>query len=320
MSAMKPLTSVFILALALGLATVAHAQKKPGKSVDVVTNLLVVDEKGAYVSGVKQGDVRIYEGGVEQQLTSLVHVDEALDLAFVTDNTGSVRTQMEDVTKIGKILVANLRDNDSAQVIRFVGRDNVSIEQVWTNNRASLVEAFDDMFVEGGQSAVIDALYLASEDILKRYKQYPSRRYAVVLISDGEDRASYFEEKELYKLLAGTPVQIFSITLAKELPRSFWSLTDNRKTAGWVVKFVNRLAAHSGGTSYVLREKSTKDDLTQALKALLTELRSQYLIKYTASDVTKENNVRKLAATVADGPNGEKRTAYIKSEVVLVPQ
>jgi len=210
---MKPLTSVFILALALGLATVAHAQKKPGKSVDVVTNLLVVDEKGAYVSGVKQGDVKIYEGGVEQQLTSLVRVDEALDLCIVADNTGSVHSQMDDVKKIGKSLVASLRDNDSAQVVRFVDRDNISIEQEWTNNKASLVTAFNDLFIQGGQSAVIDAMYLAALDMVKRYKRFHSRRYAVVLISDGEDRSSYYAEKELYKLLAGTPVQIFTLTL-----------------------------------------------------------------------------------------------------------
>ncbi len=205
------------------------------------------------------------------------------------------------------------------QLIRFVNSEKINTFQPWTNNRAALIEALNDMFVEGGQSAVLDALYLASEELIKRSEQTPNKRYALILISDGEDRESYYSEKDLLKLLKTSPAQIFTITLTKELPRNFWERAPNRKTVGSVVKFVNRLAAETGGTSFIFREKSTKDDLINALKALIIELRSQFVIKYTSTDVTKENNVRKLTATVSDGPNGEKRKAYIKDAIVLVP-
>lgn len=68
-----------------------------------------------------------------------------------------------------------------------------------------------------------------------------------------------------------------------------------------------------------MREKSTVEDLNNALKALLTELRSQFVIKYTSDGVTKESNVRKLAVAIADGARGENRQAYIKDTVVMVP-
>lgn len=316
---MKLVTSLVVFSLAVVCTATAQSDAKKSNSVEVETNLLVLDEKGGYSSGVKQSDIKIFEGDVEQTITSLVQLEGAVDLAIVADNTGSVRYQLEDIISIGKILVANLRQNDNAQAIRFIGKEKIEVIQEWTNKKADLNEALDNMYVEAGQSAVLDALYLAAQDMKARHARAPNRRYAIVLISDGEDRASYFKEKDLYKLLLDCPIQIFTITLTKDLAKSFWTQGANQKTVGWVVKFVNRIAAETGGTSFILREKSSKDDLLNALKALLTELRSQFVIKYTSADVTRETNVRKLTATIADTSEGGKRKAYIKDTIVLVP-
>lgn len=313
---MKQFTSFLLVLLLMVLA--AEAQNT-SKAVDVKTNLLVLDEKGDYVRGLKQSDIKIFEGDVEQKLSSFTQLDEAFDLVIVADNTGSVRTQLNDITNIGKIIVANLRANDNAQLIRFVGRNNIEIAQPWTNNRTALNLGLENMFVQGGQSAVLDALYLASQDLLDRCEKAPNRRYAVVLISDGEDRNSFYSEKDLLKLLDNGPAQIFTIALTKDLPKSFFSNEPNRKTVGSVVGFVNRLSAATGGTSFIFRERSTRDDLINALRGLLTELRSQFVIKYRSTGVTNDNNVRKLTVTVSDGPNGEKRKAYIKDTIVMIP-
>lgn len=315
---MKFVTSIVFLSLVTVCTTTAQTDSQKSNSVEVETNLLILDENGEYASDVKQSEIKILEGDVEQKITSFVKLDGAVDLAIVADNTGSVRYQLDDIITVGKILVANLRQRDNAQVIRFTNSARIEIIQEWTNKKVALDDALDNMYVDGGQSAVLDALYLASQDMKTRHAREPNRRYAIVLISDGEDRASYYKEKDLYKLLSDSPIQIFTITLTKDLPKSFWTQGENQKTVGWVVKFVNRLAAGTGGTSFILRDKSTKDDLLNALKALLTELRSQFVIKYTSKDVTKETNVRKLTATVVDS-DGDKRKVYIKDTIVMVP-
>ncbi|HRI04867.1 MAG TPA: VWA domain-containing protein [Pyrinomonadaceae bacterium] len=316
---MKPPAALLLIILSALISINAQDGKKTLNTFDVETNLLVFDDKEGYVSGVKQSDIKVFEGDVEQKLTSFKQLEQAFDVVIVADNTGSVRSQLDDIANIGKIIVANLRAEDNAQLIRFVGREQVEILQAWTNKKADLYEGLDNMYVEAGPSAVLDALYLASEDLIKRSAQTPNRRFAVVLISDGEDRNSYYAEKDLFKLLDNSPAQIFTITLTKELPKSWWGQVPNRKTVGTVVKFVNKIAAVTGGTSFILREKSTKDDVYNSLRALLIELRSQYVIKYISTNVTKDNNVRKLTVTVADGPNGEKRKAYFKDTIVIIP-
>lgn len=151
-------------------------------------------------------------------MTSFVQLDGKVDIAIVADNTGSVRKQLDDVTRIGKIRVANLRLNDNAQLIRCVDRDKVEIIQPWTDNKAELADGLNYMFFEGGHSAVLDALYLAAKDMIARHARDPNRKYAIALISDGEDRDSYYTEKDLFNLLANSPIQIFTIALAKDLP------------------------------------------------------------------------------------------------------
>lgn len=302
---------VFVLPLA--------AQDGKSKTYTVRTNLMVLNDKNEFVTKLKSSDVRVFESGIEQKITSFVELETAADISIVIDNSGSVRTQLDDIVNIGRLIVANLMPDDNAQIIRFVGRDKIEIEEPWTNKQAGLFEALDNLFVEGGQSAVIDALYLASEDLIKRNEKSGARRQAIVLISDAEDRNSYYTEKELFKLLENTPVQIFTITLTKDLPKGFWDMEPGRKSVGTVIKLVNKLAANTGGTSFIFKKKSTKDDLVKALTALMIELRSQYVVSYTSENVNKDNNVRKLTATVADGPNGEKRSAYIKDTIVLVP-
>lgn len=314
---MKTLAAILFIVSILVLPLAAQDSKS--KTCTVRTNVMVLNEKDELVTKLKSSDVKVFESGIEQKITSFAEIGKAADISIVIDNTGSVRMQLDDIVNIGKIIVANLRPDDNAQIIRFVGRDHVEIEEPWTNQRAGLFEALDDLFVEGGQSAVIDALYLASQDLIKRNEKSDGRRQAIILISDAEDRDSYYTEDKLFKLLENTPIQIFTITLTKDLPKGFWDMEPNRKTVGSVVKLVNKLAAYTGGTSFIFKKQSTKNDLLNSLKALMIELRSQYVVSYTSENVNKDNNVRKLTATVVDGPNGEKRKAYIKDTIVMAP-
>ena len=304
-----------IIAISLPTAViVAQNTEVDSKIFQVKTNLLVLNEKNEYVSGVKGSDIKIFENGVEQKLASFAELDGTADISLVIDNTLSVRSQLEDMIGIGQLIVSNLRPTDSASVIRFVDKSKISIEQTWTNSKQDLFEALDNLFAESGGSAVIDALYLASDDLIKRHK-VKNRRYAIVLISDAEDRSSYYSEKNLLKLLEGTPIQIFTITLTKELPKN--QPSDGRKSVGAVVQFVHRLTSATGGTSFVFQQKSTVGDLKDAFKSLLVQLRSQYVFSYMAANVNKDTNLRKLTIKIADGPNGEKRNAIMQDTVIL---
>jgi len=307
---------------ALAASASSQTDKKDKHSVVVTTNVLVLNDKNEPVRGLTAKDLKLLENDVEQQITSVTELDDGLDLILLVDNTGSVRTQLEDIISIGKNLVANLGSNDQATIIRFVGRDKITTEQEWTNDKRKLSLALDNLFVEGGLSAVIDGLYLASKSLKERLGPSNGRRFAIVLLSDAEDRDSYYGEAALFKLLAGSPIQIFTVTLTRNLPKvlDLSDLGRATRTQDMVINFSNRLAARTGGTAYIIKTKSTNADLDLALRLLNDELHSQYVVSYVAANVTSKNNLRSLSVSVADGPNGEKRTAKTKYAVALEPK
>ena len=88
--------------------------------------------------------------------------------------------------------------------------------QDFTANRAALIDALDEMYVEGGQSAITDALYLGAEHLAKRKGDWPmTRRRALVLITDGEDRANKYKHEQLLAKLRETDAQVFVVALTK---------------------------------------------------------------------------------------------------------
>jgi hypothetical protein len=65
-----------------------------------------------------------------------------------------------------------------------------------------------------------------------------------------------------------------------------------------------------------VRKKLTVEEMKKDLLALMIELRSQFVVGYSADK--SGHTVRKLSAKVADGPAGEKREVVVKDEVVII--
>jgi Ca-activated chloride channel family protein len=83
--------------------------------------------------------------------------------------------------------------------------------QDFTADKSLLLDGVDNLYIEGGQTAVIDGVYLAAQDVAEYKKGDPNdrRRRALIVITDGEDRNSYFKEEQLFSQLREEDVQIF---------------------------------------------------------------------------------------------------------------
>ena len=156
-------------------------------------------------------------------------------------------------------------------VVRFVSNDKINICQPWTNDKVKLKAAFDNLFIEGGQSAVRDAIELTARQLLDEAKTQPEKEYALVLISDGSDRNSYYNDKQLFSLIGGTQIQVFAFGLTNEL-KDFGNSSE-KETAE---RFLHALAERTGGTVYIPGKKHTADDLKAAVISLINELRSGF--------------------------------------------
>ena len=274
-------------------------------------NVRAVDRNNRPVNTLSQKDFHVFEDGAPQQIDFFSKSEVPTNYALVVDNSGSLRQQLDKVVEAGKVFVANNRPDDETMVIRFVGRDKIEIEQPFTANKADLNDALDNLFVEGGQTAVIDAVYLAVENVDEyeaSHKPEDRKRRAIILVSDGEDRNSYYNEKQLMELLRESEVQIYVIGFVDDLSKESGFI--GKSPQGKSKAFLERLAAETGGKAYF---PSSAAELPNLAREISSELRTQYSIGYIPSNDKKDNTYRTIKVQIDDGPNTQKRIAVTRA-------
>lgn len=271
----------------------------------------VVDRNNRSINALQQSDFKVFEDGKPQQIDFFSRGEVPTNYGLVIDNSGSMRQQLDKVIEAGKVLVGTNRPDDETLVIRFVGRDNIEIAQPFTSSKADLNDALDNLYIQGGQTAIIDAVYLAVENIDQYEKSKgpdDRKRRALVLVSDGEDRNSYYNEKQLFELLKESEVQIYVIGFTDDLGSGggFISKSPQDKAKS----FLTRMATETGGKAYFPASPAELPSLAQEIS---NELRTQYSIGYIPSNDAHDGTFRSIKVAVADGPKGEKRIAVTRA-------
>lgn len=274
-------------------------------------NVRVIDRNNRPINNVQQKEFKIYEDGNIQQIDFFSKSEVPTNYALLVDNSGSMRQQLDKVVEAGKVFVAGNRPDDETMIIRFVGRDKIEIEQQFTSNKTDLNDALDNLYIEGGQTAIIDAVYLAIQNV-EEYeaskKANDRKRRALILVSDGEDRNSYYNEKQLYELLRESETQIFVIGFVNDLSKEGGFI--GKSPQGKAKAFLERLASESGGKAYFPNGAS---ELPNLAREISNELRTQYSIGYIPSNDRHDGTFRAIKVQVDDGPGGQKRIALSRA-------
>jgi Ca-activated chloride channel family protein len=273
-------------------------------------NVRVVDRFSRPIGNLKPEDFKIYEDNVLQQIEFFSQSEVPTNYSMVIDNSGSLRSQIEKVIEASKILINSNRPADETSIIRFVGRDKIEILQDFTSVKDDLDYALDNLHIDGGQTALRDAIYLAAERVTEYEKTLEDdrKRRALIVVTDGEDRASYYDEKQLFQLLNETSVQIYVVGFVKELDDkgSFIQKSEQSKARS----FLQKLATETGGKAYF---PESLGDLNRIAQEISSELRTQYSIGYLPTNEREDGTVRNIRVTVNDGPDKQKRIAVTRT-------
>lgn len=276
-------------------------------------NVRVVDRNNRSIANLSQKDFTVYEDNVPQKIEFFSKSEVPTNYAMVIDNSGSMRLQLDKVIEASKIIVNTNRPDDETEIIRFVSSDKIEVLQDFTPSKIDLHDALDNMLIEGGQTAIIDAIYLAAEQVDEYEKtRNPNdrKRRALILVSDGEDRASFYKEQQLFELLRESDVQIYAIGFVNELSKEGGFIS--KSPQGKAKDFLERLAKETGGKVYFPNSLSELNGIAQDIA---NELRTQYSIGYLPSNDKKEGAYRQIKVAVADGPNKEKRIAVTRTGI-----
>lgn len=276
----------------------------------VLLNVRITDEAGRPTSEVRQEELRVMEDGVPQTISFFSKEELPLSYGLAIDSSGSLRSQLDKVIDAGRIIVNGNSPQDETFVVRFISSDKIELVTPFTSNKALLFKALDSIYVEGGLSAVIDAVYTSVENLAKSKRSSDAtRRRALVMVTDGEDRASHYKRAQLAELLHKEDIQIFVIGLTNQIEEK-----RARDKARDLLKF---LAEETGGRAFFPNSVS---ELRGIAEEITRDLRTQYLIGYTPTGGAPSNSFHKVQVTVADSQGKGKLVAVTRVGYIAAPR
>jgi Ca-activated chloride channel family protein len=276
----------------------------------VLLNVRITDERGRPASDVRQEDVSVFEDGVAQTISFFSKEEVPLSYGLLIDNSGSMRSQLDRVLDAGRLVVDSNRPGDETFIVRFVTSDNIQMVSGFTSSKMALFGSLDSMFVEGGQTAVIDAVLLSLDYAVKNRKGMDgNRRLALVLVTDGEDRASRSKRTELAERLHKEDIQIFAIGLTRQI--------EDKKSRDKATDLLKFLAEETGGRAFFPNSVS---ELRGIAEEITRDLRTQYLVGYIPAGTAKNNAFHKVQVKVAESQGKEKRVAVTRVGYIAAPR
>jgi Ca-activated chloride channel homolog len=149
----------------------------------VTVPVSVMDRAGKYVPDLRQENFRVFEDGVEQQVSYFASVEKPFTVALVIDTSGSTRFRMDEIQDAALAFVDQLRPDDRVMVVSFDDKVRVLAEP--TSDRYMLRNAIRQTRTGDG-TKLYDAIDLV---INQRFSRIQGRK-AIVLFTDGVDTTS----------------------------------------------------------------------------------------------------------------------------------
>jgi Ca-activated chloride channel family protein len=243
-----------------------------------LVNVSVTDPSGSPVTGLQRQNFRIFENGTEQGIVKFSTEDVPVSIGVILDTSESMDDKVYEsrLAALKFFVTANPRDefflvdfNDRAQLVKeFTG----SVEEL---------QSYLEVDAQAhGETALYDGVYLG----LSHMNAAQHARKALLLISDGGDNHSRYNEGDVRRFVQEADVQLYTIGLFGHI-------------GGYRIEelngpfLLNDLTEMTGGRAFTAHNSDELSDIATKISMLL---RSQYVIGYHPADLTHDGKWRKI--------------------------
>ncbi len=299
------------------LSSLAKSQEtEPVDVISVRTDLvavpvMVTDSHGRHRSDLKQADFALTDDGRNVKIDYFTSGADRIALAFVLDNSGSLREQLSRQRDAALGLFSRFGPASSVAVIRF--GQTAKLLAPFAADTDNARAAFTVPVNLSERTAIFDAAMVAIQAYARRAENSPERRIAI-LISDGLDTASNAKAQEVVAAAIRMNVSFYVIQLPLFTPR------DGRLVPRPAAKGFRDLAERTGGRFFVAGTSasalapSMPVDLTPMFAAIEEDLRSQYVIGFYPPDASRDGQPHRTVVLVS---NRKLKVTQLRSSYIL---
>ena len=257
---------------------------KPGGTLHVdvemaLVNVTVTDPYNRLVTGLDPDNFRVFEDNVEQEIVTFSAEDVPISIGVIFDFSGSMSN------KVGKSREAALQFFKTANP-----QDEFFL--VSFNERAELTSAFTNSVEDlqsrlmltspKGRTALLDAIYLG----LSEMRGAHNAKRALLILSDGGDNHSRYNENDIKRLVREADTQLYAIGI-------FDPLGSRNRTPEELKgpSLLSEITEMTGGRVFAVERL---EDLPDIATKIGMELRNQYVLGYRPSNKVHDARWRKI--------------------------
>jgi len=266
---------------------------KIGVSVDLVLMYATVtDAKDQFIGGLQKERFRVFEDGVQQNISTFSQENVPISMGILIDLSLSMRRKIDQVNQAA---LAFIRANNPQDQVFLVGfNERAELLQDFTSDIDEISDSLENAAVMGS-TAIYDAIYLG----VQKAQTGTRPKKAIVVITDGEDRESYYSLAELLVKVQESDVQVFCIGFLNPIPKrglfGSWSKSVPEKARD----ALQRISEETGARAFF---PTSTSELPAIVAEIARELRSQYAIGYYSSNSARDGSFRRVKIDVSGVP------------------
>ena len=254
----------------------------------VLIPVSVTDAENRFVLGLQKEDFRLFEDGVEQNVTNLSGEDAPLSVGLLFDESSSMDYKLQTSRDAAAQFLKTMNVNDEAFLVEF--SDTAKLSVGFTGHTQEIQNQLKNAR-PGGLTAMLDAIHIA----LQQMKMAKNPRKALVVLSDGGDNHSHYTAHEIESLVREADVQIYTMGVFE--PVFSLGLTPEEISGP---RLLSEIASQTGGRAFAA---AVSADLPSVAARIAIELRNQYILAYYPNNQTKDGKYRRVEVKLSQ-PNG----------------
>jgi Ca-activated chloride channel homolog len=257
---------------------------KPGQSLHIdvdlaLVNVTVTDPYNRLVTGLQPENFRIFENNVEQEIQYFSSEDVPISIGVIFDLSGSMANKVGKAKEAALQFFKTANPQDEFFLVGFNERAEVM------STFTSSIEDLQSRIVSAaakGRTALLDAIYLG----LIEMRTARNAKRALLIISDGGDNNSRYNERDIKRLVREADTQLYSIGIFD--PFEYRSRTAEELNGPSLLTEVTEL---TGGRAFTVENVNALPDIATKIGS---ELRNQYILGYRPSNKSHDARWRKI--------------------------
>ena len=244
-----------------------------------LVNVTVTDPYNRLVTGLDPDNFRVYEDNIEQEVVTFSSEDVPISIGVIFDYSGSMANKVGKAREAAIQFFKTANPQDEFFLVSF--NERAELSSTFTNSIEDLQSRMM-LSVPKGRTALLDAIYLG----LSQMRGAHNAKRALLILSDGGDNHSRYNESDIKRLVKEADTQLYAIGIFD--PLGFRNRTPEELNGPSLLSEVTEM---TGGRVFAVENLNELPDIASKIGM---ELRNQYVLGYRPSNKAHDARWRKI--------------------------